>query len=204
MGIFDDLLGKTSEKASKAAAADTYAKQQNAISKLLGYGDEYAADMGDLYSPFLETGYGANDSLNRLIADPSSVRSLPGYQFDLGEGINALDRSAAARGTLNSGRTAKDVMRFATGLADKTYGDQFARLTGATTGVGGMGAAGTSAGLQGQLGARTTAFGGDMNAAGTIGQGMVAGAQARQSALGNLLGTVSYLGGSFLGGRKFG
>lgn len=46
-----------------------------------------------------------------------------GYQFAKKEGINALDSAAAARGTLLNGGQKKDIMQFATGLANQ-YGQQ--------------------------------------------------------------------------------
>lgn len=195
MGILDDLLGKTSAKASRAAAQDTYAKQQAAGNNLRAFGDQYATSFADLAGEFGNAG----GALRNLVSDPNSVRSLPGYQFAQDEGIQALDRSAAARGMLNSGRQSKDLMRFSTGLADQTYGNQFNRLLQLV-----QGQVGTEAqGLQGQLATNTAAYGGDMASAGTVGQGEIAAAQARQGALQNILGTVASLGGSFLGGKRF-
>ena len=53
----------------------------------------------------------------------------PGYQFRLAEGQKAIERSAAARGGLLSGRTLKDIERFAQGTASvefqRAYGRQF-------------------------------------------------------------------------------
>jgi hypothetical protein len=43
-----------------------------------------------------------------------------------------------------------------------------------------------------------------MASAGTVGQGMVAGANAEQGAMGNLLGAATYLGGAALGGGGLG
>src|SRR3972149_2467580 len=163
MSFWEDLTGETAADASRAAAANPKKKQQDAIAKLMGYGDEYAGKFDTLargYDPYVKTGYSANNALNRLISDPSSVRSLPGYEFAQGEGIQAIDRSAVSRGMLNSGRQEKDLLRFGTGLADKTYGDQLARLMGLNQ--QGMGATGaqigtTAEGLRGQLGTRTSA-----------------------------------------------
>jgi hypothetical protein len=199
MGIFDDLTGKTAANASRAAAADTYSKQQKAYGDLLGYGDEYASNMSSLYQPYANTGAEANSALARLLADPSSLRSLPGYQFAQEEGVQALDRSAAARGMLGSGRQSKDLLRFGTGLADQTYGNQFARLMSGA-GLGMNATQGQAQGLQGQLGARQTAYGGMMNAAGTIGQGDIAAANARSAGIQNLFNTGANLAGKAMGG----
>ena len=199
MSFWDDITGKTASEAANAAAADTYQKQQAAIAKLTGYGDQYADKFNALYSPYSETGATANSALARLLADPSSVRSLPGYSLDLEEGTRAIDRSAAARGMDQSGRTLKDLQRFGTGLADRTLQSQFQRLLGGT-GVGLSGNAGIGTGLQGQLGTRTSAYQGDMASAGTIGQGMVAGANAESAGASNLLNAGLKLGSMALGG----
>ena len=73
-------------------------------------------------------------------------------------------------------------------------------------GLSGQGMQATSAatglesqGLGQQANLRQSAFGGGMQAAGTIGQGMVAGEQAKQSALTNLMQTGAYLGGAAMG-----
>lgn len=214
MGLWDDLTGKTAADASKAAAADTYAKQQTATQNLLGYGDQYASGMSNLaqgYQPWINTGQTANDAVQRLIADPSSVSSLPGYQFDLKQGIGSIDNSALARGNLFSGATGKALVGYGTNLADKTYGDQLSRLLGVSN--QGLGAQGSSIatqgqGLTGQLGARTTAYGGDMSSAGTIGQGDIAAANAQAQGSQNLLNTGIKIAGMaaapFTGGASLG
>lgn len=51
----------------------------------------------------------------------------PGYQFRMDEGQKALERSAAARGGLLSGRAVKDTLRFSQGLGAQEYGDAFSR-----------------------------------------------------------------------------
>jgi hypothetical protein len=125
MGLWSDLTGKTGAEAARAAAADTYGKQQSAISKLLGYGEDYKAgydEIGDSYKPYAAMGTrlagNTSDALNNLILNPGSVRTLPSYQFDQAEGTRAVDRSSAARGMDASGRTLKDLTRFGTGIAD--------------------------------------------------------------------------------------
>lgn len=198
MSFLSSLTGEDAADASRRAAADTYQKQQSAISQLLGYGDDYAKYFQDTYAPYTANGRYYNDALRQLVENPSSVRALPGYQFDQDQGIQALDRSAAAKGMLNSGRASKDLMRFGTGLADKTYGDQLQRLMGLNQ----QGLSATAASTQGEtgrLGTRTTAFGGQMNAAGTIGQGDVAAANAMASGSQNLLNFGGNLAGKFIG-----
>lgn len=200
MSLWSSLTGDDAAAASKAAAADTYGKQQGAIGRLLGYGDDLKAgydSIGASYQPYVDRANtlsgNSSDALNNLITNPDSVRSLPGYAFDQSEGTRAVDRSAAARGMDASGRTLKDLTRFGTGLADKTYGDQLSRLLGInqqgfTEGMSATGAQNSAygAGLQGQYGARSTAYGGDMTSAGTIGQGDIAAANAKAAGSQNL------------------
>ncbi len=55
-------------------------------------------------------------------------RNTPGYQFQLEEGQQAIERNAAARGMSSSGAFAKDLSRFSQGLADQSYGNYWNRL----------------------------------------------------------------------------
>lgn len=224
MSFLDDLTGKTAAEASRRAAADTYNKQQSAVAKLLGYGDEFksgtdanAAGFDPYirnYDPYVASGREANSVLMTLMSNPESVRSLPGYQFAFDEGQRAIDRSRAAGHVGASGGTLKDLTRFGTGIADQTYGNQWQRLlglsqqglgaTGAQAGIGGSQIGLRETGLQGQLGARSTAYGGDMASAGTIGQGDIAAANARASGLQGLMNFGGNLVGKGLGMFGFG
>ncbi|MDO9364672.1 MAG: hypothetical protein Q7T60_17220 [Sphingopyxis sp.] len=47
-----------------------------------------------------------------------------GYQFNLGQGLQALQRTRAAQGMLNSGNTDTDAMTFASGLAGNTLNSE--------------------------------------------------------------------------------
>jgi hypothetical protein len=58
----------------------------------------------------------------------AKFRADPGYQFAFDEGQRALQSSAAARGILNSGATAKALTRYGQGVADQQYGNYFNRL----------------------------------------------------------------------------
>lgn len=213
MGFLGALFGQDGAGAARDAAADTYLKQQNATRALRDYGDQYATDYASLaqgYAPYEQTGGAANTALMRLLQDPSSVRSLPGYQFAQQEGINALDNSGSARGMTNSGRQQKDLLRFGTGLADQTFGSQLQRLlSGASLGMGATGGrvATTGQGLQGQLGTRTAAYQGDMTSAGTIGQGIIGAQNAENAGVGNILNLLTKgigfaTGGGFGGGAS--
>jgi hypothetical protein len=49
------------------------------------------------------------------------LRATPGYQFQVGEGTKAIERSAAARGGLLSGAAGKALTTYSQGVADQTY-----------------------------------------------------------------------------------
>jgi len=75
-----------------------------------------------------------------------AFHTSPGYEFSRNAGINAAQGSAAAGGTLFSGKTLKDLTRFGTGLADQEFGDYYGRLGGLSgagqNAVGGLVSAG--------------------------------------------------------------
>src|SRR6267142_1644461 len=102
------------------------------------------------------SGYGAD--LLHLMQDPSSVAKLPGYQFLLNQGVQAIDRSAAGPGGvgLGSGGEMTELMQYGQGLADQFYQQQVQTLAGLAgsgispstpfQGLQGMGGAATSTG----------------------------------------------------------
>ena len=215
MGFFDSLLGNDAADAANRAAQDTYGKQRQATQALTSYGDTLPGQYNQLsqaYQPYTQAGSGA---LQQLMAGlglggagaqgqfTQAYQNLPGYQSGLNTGLTGAQRALNAGNIGQSGRALKSLYRYGSDYEDQRSGDYLNRLAGLT----GMGQAATGAqvgtqaqGLAGQQATRQSAYGGDMNSAGTIGQGMVAGAQAQQTGLQNLLGTAAYLGGSFLGG----
>lgn len=55
----------------------------------------------------------------------AELEQTPGYQFTLNQGLKSVQSSAAARGLGVSGASMKGAAEYATGLANKTYLDQF-------------------------------------------------------------------------------
>lgn len=51
----------------------------------------------------------------------------PGFQFALGEGLKALERSSAAKGTLLTGGAGKGLVRYGNEFANKNYGNVYDR-----------------------------------------------------------------------------
>jgi hypothetical protein len=90
--------------------------------------------------------YGYNES-----GTPNMARffTSPDFQFNVAEGQQAIDRSAAARGGLLSGAAVKEGQRYASGLASREYGSYVDRLLQqaglGNTGIGASAAAGANA-----------------------------------------------------------
>jgi hypothetical protein len=113
-------------KRSEQTAKDTFDKQaalqepfrqggltaQNKLMELLALGgDTTSADYGSAAKPF---------GMDQFKADPS-------YDFRMAESSKALERSAAARGSLLSGSTLKGIQRFSQDLASQEYQNAFNR-----------------------------------------------------------------------------
>ncbi|MGX7895467.1 hypothetical protein [Tsuneonella sp. HG222] len=139
------LIG--SSGADKAANAQV-ASSQAGIAEI---SRQYDTTRGDL-APWRTGGAAAFGTLTARLSDlasapdPSKFRTDPGYQFAFNEGQRAIESGGAARGTLMSGGTLKDLARFGTGLADQTYGNWYGRELAAKdsaynklAGVAGMG-----------------------------------------------------------------
>lgn len=213
MSIFDDLLGNTASNASNSAAADTFAKQKAATAGLRTAGSDYAAGMAEQGAKFQPYEQAGGSALNQLMAGlglggnsadfTAGYHNLPGYQSGLDTGTKATAAALNAGNVDQSGKALKTLYRYGSDYENQRAGDYLTRLSG-VAGAGqqatGQDAQITGQGLTGQLGAETSAYGGDMTAAGTIGQGEVAGANAKQSALTNLMQTGAYLGGAALTG----
>ena len=60
-----------------------------------------------------------------ITMDEATLRTTPGYQFNLQQGLKSVQNGAAARGLGVSGAAMKGAASYATGLADSTYQNQF-------------------------------------------------------------------------------
>jgi len=176
---------KAQRKAAEAAqrtAESTFDKQaalqepfrqggltaQNQIMQLLGIGgDTTAAGYGSLAKSF----------------GTDQFQQDPGYAFRQSEGMKALERSAAARGSLLSGGTMKGIQRFGQDLASQEYQNAFnryqveraARLNPLQSLMGsGQSAANVTTGAAGQMGQNVAANqlgAGQARASGYVGVG---------------------------------
>ena len=167
---------------------------------------EFNAMQQDL-SPYMNLGNQASSTLssnlNSLTApvtmDQATLEKTPGYQFNLNQGLESVQNSAAARGLGSSGAALKGASTYATGLADSTYQNQFNnavtnqsntfnRLMGVTS-LGESAAAGVgNAGITtGQSVANNTIGAGNAQAAGYNTAASSIGSSANNAVLANLL-----------------
>jgi hypothetical protein len=98
------------------------------------------------------------------------LEQSPGFQFRLGEGLKALERSAAARGTLLTGGTLKGLQRYAQDYASGEYGQRVNQLQGlAALGLNAAGGAGSAGTAYGQSGGDLLTQAANAQAAGQVG-----------------------------------
>lgn len=71
---------------------------------------------------------GYQNQLQGLLSDPSKIQQTPGYQFDIEQGNQAINRSAAAKGMGSSGGILAELAKYGQGMASKEYGTQVNRL----------------------------------------------------------------------------
>lgn len=191
--------------AAIAAGAAVYsANKQAGAAKAAGNkaqraADEAAARMEQNYErtqtnlqPYIDAG---NDALTKINAvnngDYTGFEDSPDYLFARDQGIQSLDRSAAARGSLYSGGQSADLAKFASGLASQNLNTYYNRLTGlASMGQG-------SATSLGSIGTGNAAAAGNFNLQGAQAQGQSLYDQANANT--NLVNNLSGLAGQFAG-----
>lgn len=111
---------------AQAAAADAAARES---------GRQYDQTREDMM-PWMGAGTNALAQMQQLNAgDFSSFQQSPDYKFAFDQGLQATDRSAAARGGLFSGGHQADLQAFGQGLASQQYGNYYNRLA-SLAGVG--------------------------------------------------------------------
>lgn len=196
-GIIGDPLGFGAIDDAKNSQLG-YANQANAM-----YERMYNQQRADL-NPYNQAGQSALSGMqdadfSRDFA-MSDYQADPGYQFRMAEGMKALENSAAARGSLNSGATLKAISRYGQDMASQEYQNAYNRFNadrdrrfGRLSSLAGIGAnaAGQMAGVAGQYGSNVANTLTGMGNA-TAGAGM-----ARANATQNLLktGVSAFSGG---------
>lgn len=156
MSIFGDIVTGAASVGAGYLASQGTKKATNQAVKGLNSGiselDENRDYVAGLYSPYTTTGgnalarigalSGAEGAQAQQDAFGQYVES-PEVAFSRDQGIQAIDRSANARGGLMSGRTLTDLNKFGQGVAMQGYGDYYNRLA-SLAGMG-LGATGSVA-----------------------------------------------------------
>lgn len=105
---------------------------ENGVPTILNRGATATQPLSSLINPAL----GATGSLSQPFSEkftaPTDVteQNDPGYKFRLSQGLEALQNSAAARGNLLSGNTAKAINDYAQNSASSEYGNVYNRSLG--------------------------------------------------------------------------
>jgi hypothetical protein len=124
--------------------------------------------------------------------DPrEAFTASPGYDFQMDQGLQALDRRAAASGRFSSGNADLDTLKFSQGLASQDWNQWLDRVTGGLGGLANLstGTANARLGLEGDVASGLTSA-----------NNMMAGGQEANQGWGmNLLSNVAKIGGSFMG-----
>jgi hypothetical protein len=94
---------------------------------IAGYTGARDATLG-YYQPYQQTGVNALNRANDMQSGGFQYSPTdPSYAWRLGQGVDAIDRSAAARGQILSGGNLKALTRYGQGLASTEFANDFAR-----------------------------------------------------------------------------
>ena len=188
------IIGGSLQAKSASKAADAEREQ---LDKALQLQQRMYEEGVARQQPFLQGGTEDYNRLRSLMSGgPGAAQQFlqmdPGYGFRLSEGLKALDRQAAARGSLISGGALKAAQRYGQDVASQEFGNAYNRLAGLAQ-IGP-----SSAGVMNSLGQNYATGAG--NIYGAMGQTAGQAQIARGSAYGNMLNSLGKLGGSYFGG----
>lgn len=128
-GVSAYQSGKSQEKAAKSAAAS----QEAIADENVALQRELANQQREDFAPWRDVGEQALNQMWEGVQSGSfevgdiDVTKDPGYQFRMDQGIEALDKSAAARGRLLSGAQQKGVTDYSQNVASQEYANAYAR-----------------------------------------------------------------------------
>lgn len=180
----------SNQSAKKGANAAADGQMASVLEQQRQY-DQTRQDM----MPWLDAGRQGLNQLSLLASgDMRGFYNSPEYAFTRDQGLQSLERGAAARGGLYSGGADADRMKFASGLASQEYGNHWNRLAG----LSGVGQA--TAGSLGQFGANAATNIG--NAYGNIGNIRQSMYQQQGQNNAQMAGAVGGAFANWLGGRN--
>lgn len=115
------LFGGSKQSSSSLSENKAYPYLQEAFSPLVSQGNQATSAMANLLG------------LNGTPAQTQGFdnwRASTGYNFGLNQGMNAITGSAAAKGLLNSGSTARALSQFGQDYGATKFGDYLSQLQG--------------------------------------------------------------------------
>jgi hypothetical protein len=170
--------------------------QQTADNSAINTQQNTLGNINNIWSTQQQTGQGANTALQSSLglggapADPSNFLNMPGYQFAVQQGTQAIQRQAAAMGNAYTPNTAEAVGQYVTGTASQDYNTYISQLMGAA-------GLGTTANQGLQTGQQTT--GSNISQLQqNIGQAQASGVTGAANSIGGLFG-VNGAGTSLIG-----
>lgn len=122
-----------SSKSQKKGAESGAASEAATASKNIAMQKELAAIQREDFAPWRDVGQQALDKIwsgfqsGEFEVGKIDVTKDPGYQFRMDQGLEAQDKSAAARGRLLSGAQIKGTEEYAQGFASQEYANAYAR-----------------------------------------------------------------------------
>jgi len=133
-GIMGSGAAKKAASAQETAAQQGLANSQQNQQASIGTQQAATAQQAQNEQPYTSAGAGAANQLSSLLGSPgggwnqsfqaptaAQAAATPGYQFQLQQGENALQNSAAANGGLLSGNEAAAQQQYGQGLASTNY-----------------------------------------------------------------------------------
>lgn len=127
-------LGSVNSLSTIGSGIQSYMAQQDAeeqLRKAQGRAQQALA-------PYSTAGIQGIQSLQKGF-DPSQITNDPGYQFRLQQGNQALQRSQAAQGMIDSGAALKAAQEYGQGLASQAYNDAYAQWLAKNSGLANYG-----------------------------------------------------------------
>jgi hypothetical protein len=119
------VVGAYASNRASDKAADA---SQNATNSSIGEQRAARQEYQQNIAPYMQQGTASLGILGQLNAgNMDAFYESPDYAFARDMGLQGLDRSAAARGAVNSGGADADRIRFASGLASQNYGQFYDR-----------------------------------------------------------------------------
>ncbi len=122
-----DLQAKSSADAL-AFQKETWAKQQADMAPFMKVGTDSVSTLGDLVKPGGELSKGWDKEF--VAPTAATEQNDPGYAFRMQEGQKALERSAAARGTVLGGAALKAATRYGQDYSSNEYEKVYGRAKG--------------------------------------------------------------------------